>query len=252
MKFFSFITNFLESTLGVKDNDKVGKAQVKFIFTWGFLASLFTEKLATYWLIHNTINNYIVENFKFYPSLKEFFRENFSWLVHFYKFLNDDPKFNELTDSILGFIADRIGVEVIKNLNIIKFIENFDTLWSILIIIVVCYIINRHALSQYSRDKEKSIHYYALLAHMFVFYISLLKFQLYGLLYIVAIFTTSLIWFLCYRKQLQETSFWDILRCDAIYAFVVLIFSIGLAFTITIVATYFMVSKLWGPPPDKL
>lgn len=224
MKFYSPVIRFLESVFGVEDNDKDGKVQVRFLF-WAVVASLFTWKLMVYWSLHNgKING------------SRFFKE---------------PGFGRLTDSVLNFIADRIGMEVIKNLNIIKFIENFDLFWSILIIIVICFIINRHALSQYNRDKGKNIHYYALLAHMFMFYISLLKFQWCGLLYFVAIFLTSLVWYIYYSRRLQDISWQEILKeYSIVYSAVIFIFSIGLAPMMVFLALLYMASKLWGPSPN--
>ena len=224
MKFYSPVIRSLESALGVEDNDKDGKVQVRFLF-WAVVASLFTWKLVVYWSLHNgKING------------SRFFKE---------------PGFGRLTDSVLNFIADRTGMEFIKNLNIIKSIEKFDPFWSILIIAVVCFIISRHALSQYSRDEGKSIHYYALLAHMFVFYISLLKFQWYGFLYFVAIFLASLVWYIYYRRRLQDISYQEIfIGYNVGSSAVILIFSIGLAPTIVFLAFLYMASKLWGPSPS--
>ncbi len=217
MKFYASVIGFMEDLLGVKDDDKNGKAQVKFLY-WAFIPSLLMFKFIAY---------------------------RFNRLPNFFK----EPGFSELTNSLLSFIADRTGVEFIKNLNIIKFIEDFDTFWSMPIIIIICFILNRHALPQYSR--YKNIHYYALLAHMFIFYIAIFKFQWCGLLYILVVFITSSVWYLYYRNKegMQGVFYLDIIVYNIIYSSIIILFLFLYFYCVVGVTAIFVSLQLWGPSP---
>lgn len=243
MKFYSPMIRLLERLSGVEDNDKNGKVQVRFLF-WAVVPSLFLLKLIMY-----SLN--FAEGVKEYPCLAEPLEENFSWIIEIFKFLSEEPGFSELASSVLSFIADHTGMEFIKNLNIIKFIENFDPFWSSPIIVLICFIINRHALYQYNRDKGRGLHYYALLAHMFMFYTCILKFQWFGLLlYIVAIFITSSVWYLLYIKRPLGVSYGDIFAYNLVYSFLISILTPLYALFVAVIAVPYMIVELWGPSPE--
>ena len=154
-------------------------------------------------------------------------------------------------DSLLGFMADQTGVDSIKSLNIFSYIENFNPWFSVLIIFVVCYIISRHALVRYYSD-EGDLYYFALLAHMFLFYISLIKFQVLGLLYFMPVFLTSWVWYMQYKKENNELptrSFKNILICNSLYMLYTYMLSFLLAILMVLYILLDVIIKLWGPSP---
>ena len=207
----------------------------KFIF-WAIIASVFTERFIVYYCLLQNKN----------PDGPIFFKE---------------PGFSELMDSLLGFMADQTGVDSIKSLNIFSYIENANFWFSVLVIFTVCYIINRHALVRYPRELArlrssyrdgKGIVYYALLAHMFLFYISLIKFQMLGLLYFMPVFLTSWVWYMQYKKEnnkLPTRSFKNILICNLLYMLYTYMLSFLLAIVMVLYILLDVIIKLWGPSP---
>lgn len=228
MKFHSLVVRFLRYLFGVKDDDESGKEEARVLF-WALLISFFIWKFMLYKIS--------IKGLRFF----------------------EEPGLSGLLSLILNFIAEHTGVEFIKNLNITKYIENFDSFWSMPIIVLVCFIINRHALSLYSRNKSegkrKIVHYGAFVAHMFFIYISLLKFQWWGLLYFVVIFLTSYMWYLYYKyckKQLKNIYYKNIfIECNVKYCRDIVVTSISLVPVIVIWVIYCTLLKLWGPPPGK-
>lgn len=225
VKLYSWIIEKIDSLYVIRDDSG---NRSKFIF-WATIASLFTGRFIVY-LYYLQYKN---------PDGPNFFKE---------------PGFSELMDSLLGFMANQTGVDSIKSLNIFSYIENFNPWYSVLIIFVVCYLISRHALVRYYSD-GRDLYHFALLAHMFLFYISLLKFQVLGFLYLVPVFLASWVWYIQYKKENNENKsptgyFKNILTCNAHYMLYTYTLSFFLAIGVIILMLLHIIVKVWGPSPE--
>ena len=105
MKFHSLVVRFLRYLFGVKDDDESGKEEARVLF-WALLISFFIWKFMLYKIS--------IKGLRFF----------------------EEPGLSGLLSLILNFIAEHTGVEFIKNLNITKYIENFDSFWSMPIILL--------------------------------------------------------------------------------------------------------------------